>query len=297
MLNEQDDWKTLNQQGLFPGPEESKEEFIKRANFCQNLLAELSQRVDQPLPFDFTDTATNHVTHEAMHFSNKIFGITPDWIPIFFSNYKLSSWHGGCAWIFQLDERTPTSAFIQLRKNFKTKSWYLGIYSRKELITHELAHVGRMLYQEPKFEEVLAYRSADSKWRRFFGPLIQSSKESLFFIILLAVVLLISLASLSADAPLISSLSLGIFILPFFIALLAFLRLTNRQWQFENCLKNLEKIYKHPQLANHLIYRLTDKEILLFAKMNSSEISPYIEAQSLVSFRWQFLYANYSSSL
>jgi len=289
----EEDWKELNLQGLIPGPEETEEEFIQRAEFCRNLLRELRERVNHELPFDLEDTASKNITQDAFHFSEKLFGIAPVWVPIFFNNYRLSKWHGGCAWIFQLEEQTPTSAFLQLRKNFKNKSWYMGIYNRKELIAHELAHVGRMVYQEPDFEEILAYRSSDSKFRRFFGPLIQSSKESLFFIILLGLVFLTDLALLSVHTPLATTIAWWLLILPFFFVILALLRLFKRQFQFNRCLKNLRKVYLKSRMAKHLIYRLTDKEICLFGKMKPTEISAYIQSHSLLFFRWAFLTKNY----
>ena len=92
-----------------------------------------------------------------------------------FSNERLAPWHGGCAWIFQFAEGLPTAALIQLRQVFSRQPTFLGIYHRDELLTHELVHVGRMKFEEPRFEELFAYETSTSAFRRWFGPLIQAS--------------------------------------------------------------------------------------------------------------------------
>ncbi len=292
MSNHLDELKELNQQGLFPGPNETEEAFFERALFCSSLTLHLAQDDYKNFPFDLT-TATSVETYDVFPCSEKLFGMTPKWVPIFFSNEKLSLWQGGCAWIFQLDEKTPTSAFLQLRKKFKTKSWYLGTYNRKELIIHELAHVGRMVYEEPKFEEILAYRSSHSKIRRFLGPLVQSPIESLFFVFVLAVICLTSLAALVMNSFFILQIAQWLWIIPIVLLLVSLCRLIIRQRQLKQCLKKLEKIYKNSAFANHLTYRLTDKEICLFAKLKSNEIISYIQTNASSSFRWKFLNSNY----
>lgn len=42
-----------------------------------------------------------------------------------------------------------------------------------------------MMYEEPKFEEILAFDSSTSVFRRFFGPIVKSSYESSIFILIL----------------------------------------------------------------------------------------------------------------
>ena len=115
----------------------------------------------------------------------RIYGFAPHWVPLFFSNYQLAPWHGGCAWIFQLNDNTPYAAFLQLRSAFRTQKRYLGMYERTELIAHEMAHIGRMMFEEPEFEEIIAFQSSTNRFRRFFGPLFRSSKESMLFVIVL----------------------------------------------------------------------------------------------------------------
>lgn len=286
-------WKELNQQGFIPGKEETEEEFYKRVNFCRNLNKELVSNVGVELPFNVSDQASQDIKHEAFTCTEHFYGITPDWTPIFFSNYRLSPWHGGCAWIFQLNAQTPTAAFLQLRSAFRHKNWYLGIYKRRELIAHELSHVGRMLYDEPQFEEILAYRTADSKWRRYLGPLVQSSRESIVFTVILGIILIADIALLSVHNPLMHTIALWLPSIAVLLVLFALARLIYRQSIFKKCLKKLRKIFNHKHEADHVIYRLTDREIRLFAKASSEKIKEYILKEKDKSFRWKFLSDNY----
>lgn len=287
------EWKAWNDQGFIPGPQETEEEFKQRIFFCKNLLQELNARAGTDLPFTSDDDAPLEIRQEALTLSKKLYGISPGWVPIFFNNYQLTPWHGGCAWIFQLSEQTPTAAFLQLRAIFRKKKTYLGLYERSELIAHELAHVGRMVYAEPQFEEILAYRSSRSPFRQFFGPLVQSAKESLLFILLLGLILMANLALFAMNTPLTFTLALWLWTIPLSLVLFALLRLFRKQGLFKACLQNLKEIYQDKQLADHLIYRLTDKEISLFGKITSSEIRDYIQIQKTQSFRWDFLNNNY----
>ncbi len=237
-----------NREGLIPGPNESEETYRQRVAYCLNLDKET-------LPLKEEEKADKSFLSSALSQTKELFDIVPEWIPLFFSNYKLAPWHGGCAWIFQVTENSPTGAIFQLRRSFWKSTKYLGMYDRDELIAHELAHVGRMVFEEPIFEEFHAYRTSKSSFRRWLGPIIQSPRESILFILL--------------------------FPLIFF----ALIRLIRRQFQFKKCLNNLS-FFSNP---NAVIYRLTDKEIIDFGKMNSQQITNYMNQQKEKSLRWQVI--------
>lgn len=290
MANEVNVWKKWNALGFIPGPNETKTEFEKRVAFCQNLEEHFRQTCS-PLPIESAEEATKHILDEAIPEAEELYGIAPRWVPLFFSNHQLTSWQGGCAWIFQLDENTPTAAFLQLRNRFRNVSAYFGLYQRSELIVHELAHVGRMLYEEPQFEEIFAYQSSSSRWRRWLGPLFQSSKESLLFVILLGVAILADFALMSSgiNSPMIVW---GIELAPVILVALALLRLSFRLSCLKRCLKKLSSLFS-VSTARHFIYRLRDAEIKQFSRMDPSEIRDFIHASSSRSFRWEFLKALY----
>ena len=118
-----------NKQGLIPGPQETEEAFAERASYCLHLKSLIPQMLARELPFGLEDL---HFSDESLiggcEKARELYDIYPRWVPIFFSNYKLAFWQGGCAWIFQKSEKTPTSSFFQLRQNFRYSQKYLGIY-------------------------------------------------------------------------------------------------------------------------------------------------------------------------
>jgi hypothetical protein len=129
--------------GLIPGPEESEEEFIARANGATPL--------------------GDLVWSEASLTTKTLFGFAVDWVPLEFSSQKLSWWEGGATFI---DGAALPS--IVLRPSF-AKGSFLGT-SSTEVLAHEAVHAARMRFCEPKFEEMLAYATSPKRWKRCLGP-------------------------------------------------------------------------------------------------------------------------------
>ena len=278
----QDKWTEWNGRGFIPGSNESEADFFRRIEFCEQLEKLLEEKVGASLPFR-SDSKAHKILQESLEETKTLFGIAPEWVPLFFNNHQLAPWHGGCAWIFQLDDTTPTAAFLQLRARFRDHETYLKIYQRKELVAHELAHIGRMMYEEPQFEELFAYQTSTTPWRRWLGPLIRSSKESFFFISALGLYLITLLALTSIEHPMAKTVSTGFQLFFIFLVLLALGRVVWIQSVYQRCLKKLEW-YAEP---THLAYRLKDEEIKKFASMSSEEVRAYVDNQQ--SFRWHFL--------
>lgn len=169
----------------------------------------------------------------------------------------------------------------------------MGIYDRDELIAHELSHAGRMMYEEPKFEEVLAYRSSHSSFRRFFGPIIQSSYESMIFVLVLLFVIVADFYSLINGEGAFSHLAfIGRLML---LAMVGYglIRLYVRQRQYHKSKMNLREALLNNSNADAVIYRLTDKEIIQFGSMSPQEIKKYAQEQSTQTMRWKNIYAAY----
>lgn len=283
-----------NAVGLIPGPTESVEDFTKRGAYCLHLKDNIGQMMAQELPFTAEEMHANEdILKAGCQKAKDLYDINPYWVPLFFSNYKLSFWQGGCAWIFQHTEHSPTSAFFQLRKQFQHAACYLGIYNRDELITHELSHVGRMQFEEPKFEEILAYRSANSGFRRFFGPIIRSSSESMLFMISLLFLLFADIFSLTSheEDPYHFSFLMQLLVLG--LITFGLVRLLIRQRQFHQCLKNLKDILGDSHIADAVIYRLTDSEIISFGKISSQQIQKIVQESVKKSPRWKIIYEAY----
>ncbi|HRD55484.1 MAG TPA: hypothetical protein PLC42_03715 [Parachlamydiaceae bacterium] len=270
----------LNSLGLIPGPSESEANFFERAAYC----LQIKSRFEEALP-------AGQFSEEALKKVKKLFDISPGWTPFFFSSYQLMPWHGGAAWIFQENEDLPTSAFFQLKPAFKTNSSYLKVYSRDELIAHEMAHVGRMMFDEPQFEELLAYRTSSSFFRRFFGPIVQSSKESLLFVASLFLAFVADFFFLAFDETLYFEAAFKAF--PFILLALALFRLLKKQYIFSKAFNSLKNMVQNEEKAEAILYRLQDKEIELFSRLSESEIKAYIKKNQENDLRFRLIYLKY----
>lgn len=273
-----------NQLGLIPGPSESEGDFKKRVDFCLGIKKNFLKEIEIPGSAVSDDSCA-----EGLLLAKKLYGVFPQWVPIFFSNYRLSPWHGGAAWIFQLTEDSPLAALLQLRKVFYKKENYLGIYNRTELIAHEMAHVGRMAFEEKKYEELLAYKSSACFFSKTFGPLIQSAFESRLIVYLLATLFLMD-AYFLFQGSMNAYIETQVFkILPFTLILYALFRLKQRNRKLAQVEKKLKGIMG--ENSSYLLYRLTDKEIHIFAQLTPDAIEAYIKSQE--SFRWKVLKLSY----
>lgn len=215
-------WLHWGRRGLIPGPYESEEEFLARVS---NLKVEPDQNL-----WERSHKITSH-----------LFDFSIDWVPLYFSNKKLSFWEGAALWV----SKSPA---IQLRENFK-KGSYLG-YKLEEVLAHEAVHAARILFEEPQFEEVLAYRTSKNRLRKWIGPLFRKPWEAFVFMLTFG-------ASL-----------LGYFWLPLsFLAWLGF-KLAWAQWTLQRCLK---------KLPLSVVVCLTDEEIRRFSSLPLAEIEAHFE--------------------
>lgn len=243
----------FNKRGLIHAPDESDETFFLR---CRKALP-------------------SH-TSPVSHLAKNLFDIEPDWVWIIYDNKGLHFWEGGCTWTKQ-DQIT-----VQLNRAFQKRSSYFG-YSSEEVIAHELVHVVRGHFEEPIFEEILAYQTSPSFFRRFFAPVFRSAKESLIF--------MISLAVLSC-ASFFDFYQKPLYILTSLLTLGGMYRLVRAQIIFYRTKKKLQKLVgKEKSLP--IMIRLTDREIIRFSKMSLNEIEAYAKKMAKITMRWTQILASY----
>ncbi len=242
-----------NRRGLIHAPDESEEAFLLRCHqACLSDSAVKSKR------------------------AKRLFDIEPDWVHIRYSDQRLRLWEGGCTWI-EADQVT-----LQLRKVFEKKKRYLG-YSREEIFAHELVHVVRNGFEEPVFEEVLAYQTSPSWLRRFFGPIFRSPKESLFFVGALFIMLLSTLFATFQTFVYLGTLS--------FVSYGTF-RLIRTQRIFARAREQIAQIVGK-QRALAVMIRLTDREIIRFSTMEKEQIVSYAVKLSRTQVRWRQIRSAY----
>lgn len=280
-----------NRIGLIPGPNETLDSFKHRVEYCLKLKENLSS--DVGAIFNKEESSSPEIVVNPIKQLGAQYDIKPDWVPIFFSNYKLNFWQGGCAWIFQMQENSPTATLIQLRSSFKNKKKHLGIYDRDELLAHEISHVGRMMFEEPKYEEFFAYRTAPSCFRRWFGPIIQSSVESVIFVFILFFIVIFDFFLIALQRYDAYIISLWLKIIPLGFIFLGLARLWQRHRILKSTLNTLIACVNNKDKAEAVAYRLSDKEIISFSKMTPIEIQEYANEQSERELRWRVITTAY----
>ncbi len=257
---------SLSQRGIFPGPSESSIAFFSRAD----------------------SLSAKEITgySGSMTLMNKIYSTSPDWIETIVSSKGLSPWEGAAVWIEEKPEVGRTCQ-IQIKNSFLAR-----LYPQDEVVAHEMVHAMRLMFDENHFEEILAYRTSKNRFRRYFGPLFSSPKESKFFLILL-------LGSwLCYWAEIIFDLNLGgewILALPMLALGFGVFRLWRSQRIFSAALRNLKNAID--QSANPLAaaLRLTDNEIEQFAKSSPQEIQAFAAQQKEQDVRWKQIFLHYFS--
>lgn len=282
--------REYNRQGLIPGPGESESDYLARAAYCLELRNRLQEETGHPFSgAELSEMASLHAV--------ELYDISPMWVPIIYDNHKLSLWHGGCAWIFQSDDKSPLAALLQLRRSLREKESLYGFLDKREIITHEMCHVGRMAFEEPLFEELLAYRTSASAFRRWMGPIVKNSAESGIFVLLLFLVFAVDFFFLLMGSEEAFYRAMWLKMAPLGLALYGVFRLAKRHRQLQGCLNNLREVYGEESIASAVAYRLTDEEIILFSRSTPEEILAYAEEQKKASLRWKLIDRVYSSSL
>lgn len=178
------------------------------------------------------------------------------------SNEDLLPWQGAVLWEYT-EENGGKYPVIQLRKR------YLKPYQKEELLAHELVHCVRSAFKEPIFEEMLAYRTSPSRFRRFFGPLFMYPFESAVFA---ALCFLAPLISIITD----SFLGIGILLSTLFLFTS---RLLILHFLFFLCRQKLEKAGVLPKSSLAVMVRLSDREIIKTALCAKRKTLEYFVSQ------------------
>lgn len=284
----------LNQKGFIPGPKETPEAFSCRVDYCLHLKKTLKEEwggASDEMPI--SQALYARCLQEGADQVFPLFDFSPMWVPLFFSNEKLSLWQGGCAWIFQKNEETPPGALLQLRKSWAYKERLYGIYSRRELIGHEMAHIGRMAFNEPRFEEFFAYEVSPSRLRRLAGPFFESSKETLFFLLCLLIPLLSDAFIFASGLWNLYASLLWLKAIPLVYLAWGSLRLAYKWRILKKAREALQPLVIKEAPPDAALYRLTDAEILLFSKGDRAKILAYAKENATTSLRWQLLWNHY----
>ena len=249
--------KSLGEEGIIPGPDETEAAFVKRIDI---LRSQKKQEIDGKILEEWDPEC------------GEVYGVSPKWIPMTYSNQGLLPWQGAALWVF--GEKIP---LIQLRKGFK-KGRFL-FYSRDEVLSHETLHALRVAFNEPRFEEILAYEHSASRWRQFLGPLFRKPSHALFFISLILISLVVQMTSLfflsSPFLPIIRIVA----VVPFVDLAFRFATLVKDRRILKKALKKLSQIFPNQKNTFPIVLRLKDSEIQKFASQPVEKLLEYLEVE------------------
>lgn len=269
--------------GWIPSPQESVVAFYDRMAAFNTLQQALSKGEEclESLPFSLESRAPPSLQAPAEQQAAEYYGTVLRGVPVFCSAKKMAPWQAAITWICQLHDDGPLITLIQLHPRFAKSSTLWGWYDREELLTHELAHAGRASFHEPEFEEILAYASAKSAWRRWLGPLFTNTTEAFCMMLLITGIFclesLVFLFEGSFSTQWTHTFFLFLWMLPIMSALYLFCRLVQRQRLFSRALKALTQGFQahHPQSlqteqvatchARRVLYCMSDQEIRVLA--------------------------------
>lgn len=239
-------------QGKILAPQETQEEALARFQDIDLDIQKVQKNISIPL-YDFS--------------TEKAFVIESD--------EALWPWQGAALWEYVLEGGIKCPV-IQVRKGWKGKK-------EKEALEHELVHGARVSFQEPLFEEILAYQTSSSAFKRFLGPLFLFPWEAAVF------------AGLSCGAPLFSlffgSLKASLCLAAF--AVLLFFRLLILHLLFAKCRKKLRKAGVRTEKCLAVMVRLSDWEMIKTALRSPEKTASYFLEESQRQLRIEILWKAY----
>ena len=217
--------------GFLPGPEETEKEFFDRIAATEHIIKDPKKYITDRY---FSKTELSPCGGAALLAKRKNFFL-----------------HASSTIIVELKDKliipiitSPSSRLVD----------------NNEVMKHELVHAKRALFTEPKFEEMIAFRTSKHKWRKYLSPILSSNIELLLFF----------------SCALLSFFSL--FPLTICLSLFA-MQLYRRQKIIRRCLSYLKQHTKHPE---EVLVGMLDSEIIAMSKGRLEEINFSL-------FRWKFM--------
>ncbi len=286
----QEDLPTLTQWdkcGLFPAVDEDGAAFAQRLETlrekreeCETGLREVGECTLDGLTLKQTQAIPRNVLEEAGHRTRALYGFQCDWVPGFFQTPAMGWLFGGCTYSWPPDLFTVFIVNERLRERRRT-----FLFSREELMAHELCHVARAGLNSQCFEEHFAYQTSHSAFRRAWGGIMHSQGDSYLFLGS-CLLLLLGQFALPYCAP---NLPLFLNWLPLLLtALFLILRHCHTRATFAKALRTLTQVCEgDAQKARILLFHATDQEIRSLAKAPASTAHELLAQWANAQLRWK----------
>lgn len=176
----------LDAHGFLAGVDETFADYTARLKTlatalheCYDTLAAKGEFIPDPeFVFDAADLIPPTVYRDADETTRNAYGFQVDWVPGFYPKKNLGLLWAGCTLI---SETLPYPVFT-LRKEFRNREIFMKIYSKKELLAHEICHAARAPLNDPVYEEHFAYGISNRAFRRYFGNCFRTEWDALMFL-------------------------------------------------------------------------------------------------------------------
>lgn len=285
---------SLDDHGLLIGPSETLNDYCKRLHILKEKLAELVKVKDKTTLYDMTliqdDKIPLSVFKECESLTEKLYRFKNDWVAGYFTNETMGLLFAGGA-IYSFDEFFPL--FIIRKAYKKKKKWF--IYSRIELMAHELTHIAHVAYKTENYEELFAYQTSTSAFRRLIGGMFRTPKDSY---------LMLGSAFFASISQIINTLvrepdQYWDFPMPLIFGIAAFAL----AWLIQNYLRTVgvfkaagkrisRKFGEENRLA--ILFRCTEVEIATISKMDALAFDQFLKDKSEKSLRWRVTLKKFS---
>jgi len=204
-LGDSDALARLDSLGFLMTSGETADSFVNRIRAMHLRALAFQEKTADGKPYEVyrnivleeSERIPDEIIDEAALTTERLYAFSIRWVPGYFLSKGLGYLWGGCA----LSDEEPDSVpvFI-IRAAFKTaRKWF--VYTRDELLSHELCHAARAPLKDRVFEEHFAYAGATSRLRRYMGNCFQTDRDAVFFLfpilLLLAVQILVNLAGMA----------------------------------------------------------------------------------------------------
>lgn len=182
----------LNILGFFPAPEESESDYRIRVAATELWSEDLKTKPlehagpGSALPFE-RRIARDELERLGRH-ARSSYGVLPGWVPAYYEDDGLPVLTGGMT-VHIPAPQTGFLPFFQLKSLFRFRDKWL-LYSASEIVSHEMCHVARSPLGSVRYEETIAYRTSESRFRRYLGGALVGSRDSQILLGCLAFMLL-----------------------------------------------------------------------------------------------------------
>ncbi len=283
--------------GLLIGPDELIEDYVKRLRILSNNITEFNKESGSKNTIELLNTRfgkesiiPGKMFDNANDRIKTLYDITIDWVPGFFSNHKMGLLFAGYA-IYSFDD---FFAVFIIRAAFRDKEKWL-IYSRTELIAHELCHIAHIGFNVNDYEEFFAYQTSPCLFRRLIGGALRTPTDT--YMILGAVGLMFSAQMINIcfrsplewhtfPMPLVSALTVSILL---FIAG----RYCYSLYLMNKANRNLTKLFDK-QNVMPILFRCSTAELKKIVQLNTVEsMKDWMYDKKECEFRWQLILRKY----